>query len=335
MKRLQWIDSAKGILILFVVLGHVVTAYQSAGYYTDNIIYNVVVRFAYSFHMAAFFFLSGYLYTYSKKPGVKHPIIKRLISYGIPYIIFTIVYIAVKVVLSSFASNPITMDEILWFWIKPLGYLWFLYALMLMEIIQDAFDGKIKPIVHVAIVAVIFFMNRYIGQWLSAFGYSDTVISKMFGYYTYFTIGKYYGSKIVERLSKLRFKWQTAIGLFALVVVGKEVATLLSVSEFAPVRLILAGGGITATILMGMALEKSRLFVALGNATFPIYLLHDYPIVAARIVLVSLISDTFSVPLLIIGTIVGCLLPWIALWVSRKILHLDFVFFPGKYIKIK
>lgn len=51
-KRIEWIDIAKGIAILFVIVGH------SLGAYGGGFITNVI----FAFHMPIFFILSGYLY---------------------------------------------------------------------------------------------------------------------------------------------------------------------------------------------------------------------------------------------------------------------------------
>ena len=49
--RLKWVDVFKGILIVLMVVGH--TA-------------NPIIKYIYAFHMAAFFFISGYTTNYDK-----------------------------------------------------------------------------------------------------------------------------------------------------------------------------------------------------------------------------------------------------------------------------
>lgn len=57
-QRLLWIDALRGILILTVILGH---ALQHGDYY-HRLPWNII----YSFHMAAFFAVSGYANYWSK-----------------------------------------------------------------------------------------------------------------------------------------------------------------------------------------------------------------------------------------------------------------------------
>lgn len=56
MKRLLWADSLKGILIILVVLGHAIQETLKNGCF-DNHLWNYI----YSFHMAAFMAVSGFL----------------------------------------------------------------------------------------------------------------------------------------------------------------------------------------------------------------------------------------------------------------------------------
>ena len=73
--RLNWIDSAKGLLILLVVLGHM------------SDINGELKNWIFTFHMPAFFIISGYLY----KP---HPLMKTIKSFGVPILFFSMVNLA-------------------------------------------------------------------------------------------------------------------------------------------------------------------------------------------------------------------------------------------------
>ena len=87
-KRISWIDTAKGIGILFVVLGHYIqTLYvkSEGGQFTFYWIY--------SFHMPLFFFLSGLVYKHKKWRSFLHGLLKNLL---IPTIAFSILYFLYK-----------------------------------------------------------------------------------------------------------------------------------------------------------------------------------------------------------------------------------------------
>ncbi|OHD38167.1 MAG: hypothetical protein A2015_15015 [Spirochaetes bacterium GWF1_31_7] len=77
-EREQWIDTAKGIGILLVVVGHV---------FIEGNMFSVR-RWIYSFHMPLFFFISGYLYRISKNVDFKIYIKNKFSLLIYPYFIF-------------------------------------------------------------------------------------------------------------------------------------------------------------------------------------------------------------------------------------------------------
>ena len=87
MKRIDYIDTAKGYLMLAVILGHVLIVLNpdySKLYFTS------VQAFIYVFHMPAFFMIHGILFDIEKwaKRPLKEFIIKRLQTLIIPYVFF-------------------------------------------------------------------------------------------------------------------------------------------------------------------------------------------------------------------------------------------------------
>ena len=70
-KRIQYLDIAKAIGIILVIIGHI----------SQN---EIITSVIYSFHMPLFFILSGYLY---HKGNTKNKIKKILI----PYFLFSII----------------------------------------------------------------------------------------------------------------------------------------------------------------------------------------------------------------------------------------------------
>ncbi|MBQ9375895.1 MAG: acyltransferase family protein [Ruminococcus sp.] len=77
-ERVSWIDIAKGLCIIFVVLGHVMSP-------------GVIRTYVYSFHMPMFFLLGGICYKH--KYSFKSFIIKRAKGILIPYFVFSVISI--------------------------------------------------------------------------------------------------------------------------------------------------------------------------------------------------------------------------------------------------
>ncbi len=136
-KRIQWIDVAKGLLIIFVVFGH------SEIPSTAQLIIN-------SFHMAAFFVLAGF--TFNANRPTKEFILKRTKSILIPYFLFAALLLTEKFLVHRFiAPNAFDLlHGIISIFVPVSGSaytsvyaLWFLPCIFLSELVLF-FIEKIK-----------------------------------------------------------------------------------------------------------------------------------------------------------------------------------------------
>lgn len=157
-QRIQWIDSARGIGILLVVIGHV-----SKSPYLG--------KFIYSFHMPLFFIISGYLYN-NKKYAQKAYIKRKAENILVPYFIFGICSLVYWILIERNIRNQ-TEKLPIWQFVNMFlcfggdenyiynAPLWFLPALLNTEIICSfLFKLKEKNIKIIAfiisIIGVIF-----------------------------------------------------------------------------------------------------------------------------------------------------------------------------------
>lgn len=83
-ERIQYLDICKGVGIIFVVLGHIIQT-------------NPIRTWIYSFHMPLFFFLSGYIFYFTKITELKN-LLKKIYDYHSPvfYICYFILYLLVS-----------------------------------------------------------------------------------------------------------------------------------------------------------------------------------------------------------------------------------------------
>ncbi|MBR3357486.1 MAG: acyltransferase family protein [Solobacterium sp.] len=98
-KRIDYLDICKGILIILVVIGHVIQIID-----IDKDSY--LIKFIYSFHMPAFFMISGYLFNADKwkRKGFKEFLINRINKNLIPYFFFEYLYGFTAVLFSNHAG---------------------------------------------------------------------------------------------------------------------------------------------------------------------------------------------------------------------------------------
>ena len=123
-ERLDYLDRAKGYLIILVVIGHI---WQSGP------VFNVI----YAFHMPAFFVISGILFQYTK--AAQRPfgtfLKSRLFAFGLPFI-----FIEILGVLTDIVRHGVTLN-IKGYLYNTLSFhfndhnLWFIVDLFLIELL--------------------------------------------------------------------------------------------------------------------------------------------------------------------------------------------------------
>ncbi len=133
--RLLDIDTAKGIGIVLVVLGHVVSQQVPVGHDW----YQQLKTAIYLFHMPFFMYLSGYVLGYAgfgKREGAGEFIARRADRLLLPFFAFGLIIIAGKVVFSQVVHVDNTQDSLLAYLDglfihtsrSPATSVWYLYA---------------------------------------------------------------------------------------------------------------------------------------------------------------------------------------------------------------
>ena len=159
-KRLVWVDIAKGIAIILMIIGHEISGN--------------IRTFIFSFHMPLFFILSGFtsgaVLTYSKWKSKLPKILEMLIL-----VIFMIILLSVeKVLVWKGSVSQIALDTLIGIFqgsntyggvhaISTVGVMWFLIVFVWAKILFDLLQ--------------VFFDNKYIGVILGIISYFAYLIS--------------------------------------------------------------------------------------------------------------------------------------------------------------
>lgn len=139
--RIVYIDIAKALCIILVVIGH---------YCPDGSPewWVAVHDFIYTFHMPLFMFASGFVYIATQKDGEKYGdfIMKKIKRLMIPYFVVSVLVIGIKLLTEShvYVENPKTiMSFVKIFYYPEAGYfLWFIWALWWMFVIVPFFKTR-------------------------------------------------------------------------------------------------------------------------------------------------------------------------------------------------
>lgn len=184
-KRLDYLDMAKGIGMVLVLMGHL----QGDAIFSLSPVFHPICVFIFSFHMPLFFIISGILmnHTYKEEISLKEHAKKRFRFIMIPYFCFSLCYISVVVyALVTGSVMPETLFVNLWYIISLYGMnvLWFLPALFLGELLflalKKKLSGKMFPIVIAILCAVAFAICAY----MSSLNYETTVSKRIHEFVT-------------------------------------------------------------------------------------------------------------------------------------------------------
>jgi len=285
--RLNWIDIAKGLGILFVMIGHSRLSIGTA--------------IVYYFHMPLFFFLSGYVFSgekYDSKTFIKNRA-KRLM---VPYYVYGFIMLICKVIdmagwfdfdLSRVDSGTV-MDNVVRYVIQErFGTLWYITSIFFMTIVfyflLKWFKGDIRK-VNIASGVMLIIGLIYVllgGGWLP------------FNIDIYFTMMIFYSAgyscSTADFFESERFTGRMVMwGIIATVVclvsgtanlfmAGGKVDIYYNDFRIIPLTYISSFAGIIAIVVLSKKMN-SRFFSYIGRNSFMYYALHQclvFPFVQA------------------------------------------------------
>ncbi len=129
LKRTEYIDIAKGLLITLVVFGHAWRATYNNGIMHNQHIYHMVDAWIYSFHMPSFFFLAGLFALQSERRSSRKLIVKKIQTIAYPYLLWSVIQSSLQLAMAKKTTSSISITDILRIPIDPIMQYWFLYAL--------------------------------------------------------------------------------------------------------------------------------------------------------------------------------------------------------------
>ena len=180
-KRLDYLDVAKGIGILLVVIGHL----QGKDIFALSPYILPVCTWIFSFHMPLFFIISGMLIHYKKdlEKDMKVLVKKRFRGIMIPYYCFSICYISVVLyaLIVERSIMPGTLLVNLWYVLSTYGMsvLWFLPSLFLGEWIFIAIFHNRNHKISVMILLILTLLAS-LGAWgLQQFTYDIPLLERL------------------------------------------------------------------------------------------------------------------------------------------------------------
>lgn len=320
--RVGWVDAAKGICIIFVVMMHstlgVGKALDAQGWM------HTVVEFARPFRMPDFFLISGlFLGLVIDRPWMRY-LDRKVVHFAYFYVLWLTIQFAFKapgIAMEEGAAAPI--QHYLMAFIEPFGTLWFIYILPIFFLVTRIV--KSLPVVLVFAAAAALEILPIETGWM--------LVDEFCARFAYFFAGYAFATSIFRVATWLQARPLVAVAILALwapingwlvfssapahldhlltAELGQSGATN-GLAELPFLSLALGFSGALAVVAVAaLVAEKpwSRWLSWLGAHSIVIYLAFFLPMAIARAVLIrtGLIQDVGTISLLV--TIAGVLGP--------------------------
>jgi len=317
--RTAWIDIAKGLSIILVVMMY--SAYNTGEYTGETGFLHYVIGFATPFRMPEFFLISGlFLSRVIDRPWRRYAD-RRGVHYFYFYALWAFIMIALKVGL--FARAPVQMaQDLATAVVEPYGVLWFIYMLGVFGLVAKLIRQANVPHWIVLPVAALLQMAQI---------QSPSYVATQFAAYFVFFYAGYVFAPLVFRVADwaIANKGQGAAALVAWALVngvlvfspGFQVLpshTEMGYAAFPPLHLALAVAGALAICVFSALVAGARSaewLRWLGEHSLVVYLAFTIPMSLFRAAMLraDLITDTglLSTAVLVVATASPAVLYWI------------------------
>jgi uncharacterized membrane protein YcfT len=309
-ERVAWVDYAKGVCIIMVVMMHSTLGVGFAA--GGEGFLHTFVAFAKPFRMPDFFLLSGLFLARVIDRNWKTYLDRKVVHFAYFYVLWmTIQFVAKAPGLAAEHGAAATLQLYVESFIQPFGTLWFIYLLPIF-FVMTKLTRAVPPLVIWAIAAGLEIASIETG-WM--------VIDEFASRFVYFYTGYIFAPSIFALATDVRER--PAEGVIALIlwacINGLAVFGGYAELPFLSLALGLLGAG--AVISLAALLSKLRFLEALrycGQHSIVIYLAFFLPMAATRVLLVKtgVIADIGVMSLIV--TAAGVVMPLVLFWMVRR-----------------
>lgn len=303
--RIDWVDYAKGICIIMVVMMHSVLGVELAAGQTGFM--HLLVAFAKPFRMPDFFLISGLFLSVVIDRDWRTYLDRKVVHFLYFYVLWVTIQFAFKApgLAAEHGGWGYVVALYLESYIEPFGTLWFIYMLPVFFVVTRAARG-LPPLLIWAIAALLETAHVATG-W--------TMIDEFCARFVYFYSGYLFATQVFALSDRARAMPLLALaGLVAWALVNAGIV-YVGYSEWPVISLMLGFAGAIAIIVSGTLLAKMQWLSFLrfcGEHSIVIYLAFFLPMATTRAVLLRFSPfDIGTISLLVtVAGVIGALVIW-------------------------
>jgi uncharacterized membrane protein YcfT len=316
-RRVDWVDYAKGICIVMVVMMHSVLGVEVASGQTGFM--HALVAFAKPFRMPDFFLISGLFLSLVIARDWRTYLDRKVVHFAYFYLLWVTIQFGFKA--PAFATETSWQHAgylYLESFVEPFGTLWFIYLLPIFFVVTKL-TRRIPPLAIFAAAAALE-MAHVATTW--------TVIDEFCARFVYFFAGYWLATYVFALSDRARSKPALAVVGLVLWALTNGALVELGYSERPLISLVLGMAGACAIIVAGTLLAHMRWLDFLrycGEHSIVIYLAFFLPMAATRTLLLKtgVIPDIGTVSLIVtVAGVAGALL----IWRAALAVHANFLF---------
>jgi uncharacterized membrane protein YcfT len=246
--RVDWVDYAKGICIVMVVMMHSVLGVEIAAGQTGFM--HLVVMFAKPFRMPDFFLISGLFLSVVIDRDWRTYLDRKVVHFAYFYVLWVTIQFGFKA--PSFAAETnwshvgfLYLES----FIEPFGTLWFIYLLPVFFVVTKA-TRRMPPLLIWGVAALLEMAHVATG-W--------TVIDEFCARFVYFYSGYLFAQYVFALSDRARARPALALAGLALWALVNGSLVKSGFSEWPLISLALGLAGACAIIIIGTLLARAEI----------------------------------------------------------------------------
>src|SRR5438105_3174971 len=245
--RVDWVDTAKGICIVMVVMMHSVLGVEAAAGETGFM--HALVAFAKPFRMPDFFLLSGLFLSVVIDRDWRTYLDRKVVHFAYFYVLWVTIQFGFKAPAFAAESGWSHVGYLyLESFVEPFGTLWFIYLLPVFFVVTKALR-RAPPLAVWAAAAALEMLHVATG-W--------TVIDEFCARFVYFYSGYLFAAQVFALSDRARARPALALCALALWALINGVLVHSGFSEWPVISLALGLAGSSAIVVVGTLLAHAH-----------------------------------------------------------------------------
>lgn len=270
--RVGWVDYAKGICILLVVLFHTVNHYEAAVGATGWMRW--IVDFSKPFRMPDFFLISGLFLPRTINTNLTTYLDKKVVHFAYFYLL----WLALTLLLTDndvLRADPVAFAKLyLWNIIQPTGVLWFVHMLAVFYVVTRLVSRLPKWAVFAAAAAL---QVAHQALWIDTPSY---IANRFMDYYVFFFLGYAAADTVFAVAERAKARLWLTLGVIAGWAGANEWLTREGLHHLPGYGLLMALAGALAIVEIAALLSQmksARFLRYCGQNSIVIYLTFFFP----------------------------------------------------------